>query len=50
MLAMEDGEAAGGDRRGRQSAAMVLTTEAVITEVPNKNGGGMGGGMSPDMY
>jgi chaperonin GroEL len=31
-------------------AAMVLTTEAVITEVPNKNGGGMGGGMSPDMY
>ena len=30
-------------------AAMVLTTEAVITEVPNKNGG-MGGGMSPDMY
>ena len=31
-------------------AAMVLTTEAVITEAPNKNGGGMGGGMSPDMY
>jgi chaperonin GroEL len=30
-------------------AAMVLTTEAVITEVPNKNAG-MGGGMSPDMY
>jgi uncharacterized Ntn-hydrolase superfamily protein len=26
MLAMEAGEAAGGDRRGRQSAAMVLTT------------------------
>jgi chaperonin GroEL len=31
-------------------AAMVLTTEAVITEVPDKNGGGMRGGMSPDMY
>ena len=30
-------------------AAMVLTTEAVITEAPSKNGGG-GGGMSPDMY
>jgi uncharacterized Ntn-hydrolase superfamily protein len=26
MRAMEAGEAAGGDRRGRQSAAMVLTT------------------------
>jgi len=26
MMAMEAGEAAGGDRRGRQSAAMVLTT------------------------
>ena len=26
MVAMEAGEAAGGDRRGRQSAAMVLTT------------------------
>ena len=26
MAAMEAGEAAGGDRRGRQSAAMVLTT------------------------
>jgi len=26
MLAMEAGEAAGGDRRGRQSAAMVMTT------------------------
>jgi len=31
-------------------AAMVLTTEAVITEAPEKrNGGGMPGGMSPDM-
>jgi chaperonin GroEL len=31
-------------------AAMVLTTEAVITEIPEKgNGGGMPGGMSPDM-
>ena len=31
-------------------AAMVLTTEAVITEIPEQkgNGGGMGG-MSPDM-
>ena len=26
MVAMEAGEAAGGDRRGRQSAAMVLVT------------------------
>jgi uncharacterized Ntn-hydrolase superfamily protein len=26
MVAMEAGEAAGGDRRGRQSAAMILTT------------------------
>jgi uncharacterized Ntn-hydrolase superfamily protein len=26
MLAMEAGEAAGGDRRGRQSAAMLMTT------------------------
>jgi len=26
MLAMEAGEAAGGDRRGKQSAAMVVTT------------------------
>jgi uncharacterized Ntn-hydrolase superfamily protein len=26
MAAMEAGEAAGGDRRGRQSAAMLLTT------------------------
>jgi chaperonin GroEL len=31
-------------------AAMVLTTEAMVTEVPEeKRGGGMGGGMSPDM-
>jgi chaperonin GroEL len=30
-------------------AAMVLTTEAVITEVPEKKDGGMPGGMSPDM-
>ncbi len=31
-------------------AAMVLTTEAVITEIPEKrDGGGMPGGMSPDM-
>jgi chaperonin GroEL len=31
-------------------AAMVLTTEAVVTEIPEpKNGGGMPGGMSPDM-
>jgi chaperonin GroEL len=31
-------------------AAMVLTTEAVITEIPEKRGGGgMPGGMSPDM-
>jgi len=30
-------------------AAMVLTTEAVITEIPEVNGGGMRGGMSPDM-
>ena len=30
-------------------AAMVLTTEAVITEIPEANGGGMRGGMSPDM-
>ncbi len=31
-------------------AAMVLTTEAVITEIPDKSAGGMSGGMSPDMY
>jgi chaperonin GroEL len=31
-------------------AAMVLTTEAVITEAPDTNGGGVRGGMSPDMY
>ena len=32
-------------------AAMVLTTEAMVTEVPEekRNGGGMPGGMSPDM-
>ncbi len=30
-------------------AAMVLTTQAVITEIPEKNGNGMRGGMSPDM-
>jgi chaperonin GroEL len=30
-------------------AAMVLTTEAVITEIPEANGGGMRGGMSSDM-
>ncbi|HYU64492.1 MAG TPA: chaperonin GroEL [Verrucomicrobiae bacterium] len=31
-------------------AAMVLTTEAMVTEVPeDKKGGGMPGGMSPDM-
>src|SRR5258708_18203252 len=31
-------------------AAMVLTTEAMVTEVPeDKRGGGMPGGMSPDM-
>jgi len=32
-------------------AAMVLTTEAVVTEIPEdkKGGGGMPGGMSPDM-
>ncbi len=31
-------------------AAMVLTTEAMVTEVPeDKRGGGMSGGMSPDM-
>jgi chaperonin GroEL len=30
-------------------AAMVLTTQAVITEIPAKNGGGMGNGMPPDM-
>jgi len=31
-------------------AAMVLTTEAVITEIPEQKGNGpMGGGMSPDM-
>ncbi|TMF19275.1 MAG: chaperonin GroEL, partial [Chloroflexi bacterium] len=31
-------------------AAMVLTTEAMVTEVPEeKKGGGMPGGMSPDM-
>src|SRR5438094_1101131 len=31
-------------------AAMVLTTEAMVTEVPEeKRGGGMPGGMSPDM-
>ena len=31
-------------------AAMVLTTEAVITEIPEKrDGGGMPGGMSSDM-
>ncbi|MEP7105240.1 MAG: chaperonin GroEL [Chloroflexota bacterium] len=30
-------------------AAMVLTTEAVITEIPEKRDGGMPGGMSPDM-
>jgi len=30
-------------------AAMVLTTEAVITEIPEKKDGGMPGGMSPDM-
>ncbi len=31
-------------------AAMVLTTEAMVTEVPEeKRGGGMQGGMSPDM-
>jgi chaperonin GroEL len=30
-------------------AAMVLTTQAVITEIPEKNGNGMRDGMSPDM-
>jgi len=31
-------------------AAMILTTQAVITEIPERNGDGMaGGGMSPDM-
>src|SRR6266704_180005 len=30
-------------------AAMVLTTQAVITEIPEKNANGMRGGMSPDM-
>ncbi len=30
-------------------AAMVLTTEAVITEIPEKKDAGMPGGMSPDM-
>jgi chaperonin GroEL len=31
-------------------AAMVLTTEAMVTEVPEeKRGGGMPGGMNPDM-
>ena len=30
-------------------AAMILTTQAVITEIPEKNGNGMPGGMSPDM-
>jgi len=31
-------------------AAMVLTTEAMVTEIPeDKKGGGMPGGMSPDM-
>jgi chaperonin GroEL len=30
-------------------AAMVLTTQAVITEIPEKNGNGMRGGMSPEM-
>jgi hypothetical protein len=28
---------------------MVLTTQAVITEIPEKNGNGMRDGMSPDM-
>jgi hypothetical protein len=27
----------------------LLTTQAVITEIPEKNGSGMRGGMSPDM-
>jgi chaperonin GroEL len=30
-------------------AAMVLTTQVVITEIPHQNGHGMGSGMSPDM-
>jgi chaperonin GroEL len=30
-------------------AAMVLTTEAVVTEIPEKKEQGMPGGMSPDM-
>jgi chaperonin GroEL len=30
-------------------AAMILTTQAVITELPEKNGNGMANGMSPDM-
>jgi chaperonin GroEL len=30
-------------------AAMVLTTEAMVTEIPEEKRGGMGGGMSPDM-
>jgi uncharacterized Ntn-hydrolase superfamily protein len=34
MMAMEAGDAAGGDRRGRQSAAMVLTT---IEDFPDLN-------------
>jgi len=34
-------------------AALILTTEACVTEIPEKEkgpGGGMPGGMSPDMY
>ena len=30
-------------------AAMVLTTQAVITEIPEKNGNGMRSVVSPDM-
>jgi len=30
-------------------AAMVLTTEAVVTEIPEKKESAMPGGMSPDM-
>ena len=31
-------------------AKNILTTEAIVAEVPEKDGGGMGGGGMPDMW
>jgi chaperonin GroEL len=40
----------GGLENAASIAAMILTTEALITDIPEKEKAAPGGGPSPDMY